>query len=77
MQNNFKLFVENPDDEHDVCLHMDVSMEGPGKSEISTKNFGNGTIGVSYRVAISGDYLIYVRFQGTDVAGSPFHVKVR
>jgi hypothetical protein len=77
MQNNFKLFIERPEEEHDICLHMDVSIEGPGHSEVNTKNFGNGTIGVSYRVAIPGKYIIRITFQGMDVAGSPFHVLVK
>lgn len=56
---------------------MDVSIEGPGQSEVTTKNFGNGTIGVSYRVTIPGKYIIRITFQGADVAGSPFHVSVK
>ena len=77
MQNNFKLFIEDPSEERSVCLHMDVSIECPGKSEITTKNFGNGTIGVSYRVSNPGKYIIYVTFQGQHVAGSPFYVLVK
>ncbi|CAL8123616.1 unnamed protein product [Orchesella dallaii] len=76
-QNNFKLFVENPADEFDVCLHLDVGIEGPGKSHITTQNFGNGTISVNYRVAKEGPYIINVTYQGKHVAGSPFHIKVR
>ncbi|ODM93650.1 Filamin-A [Orchesella cincta] len=76
-QNNFKLFVENPADELDVCLHLDVGIEGPGKSQLTTQNFGNGTISVNYRVAKEGPYIINVTYQGKHVAGSPFHIKVR
>jgi hypothetical protein len=76
-QNTFKLFVENPADEKNVCLHLDVAIEGPGKSQITTNNFGNGTIGVNYRVAKSGPYLVHVTYQGKHIMGSPFHLMVR
>lgn len=60
----------------DVCLHLDVTMEGPGKSHVTTQNFRNGTIAVNYRVAKEGPYTINVMHWGKHVAGSPFHVKV-
>ncbi|XP_021946722.1 filamin-A [Folsomia candida] len=75
-QNTFKLFVDNPDVEKSVCLHLDVEIEGPGKSQIVTQNFGNGTVGVNYRVAKAGNYLIHVKYQGNHIEGSPFHLKV-
>jgi hypothetical protein len=69
--------VDDPFEESDVCLHLDVAIEGPGKSQISTQNFGNGTIGVNYRVAVTGLYKIHVTYQGKHIEGSPFPLKVR
>uniref|UniRef100_A0A3Q2DPS8 Filamin-B-like n=1 Tax=Cyprinodon variegatus TaxID=28743 RepID=A0A3Q2DPS8_CYPVA len=53
-----------------------LSIEGPSKVDIQTKDMEDGTCGVTYCPTEPGNYIVSIRFAEEHVPGSPFTVRV-
>ncbi|MEQ2236763.1 hypothetical protein ILYODFUR_016093, partial [Ilyodon furcidens] len=53
-----------------------LSIEGPSKVDIQTKDLEDGTCGVTYCPTEPGNYIVSIRFAEEHVPGSPFSVRV-
>lgn len=55
---------------------LSVSLEGPGRSEITSKEATDGTIKLFYKPSEPGQYSLMVKYADHVVSGSPFNIKV-
>lgn len=55
---------------------LSVALEGPGRSEISSKDAQDGIIKLVYRTSEPGQYSLGVKYADHIVPGSPFPIKV-
>lgn len=55
---------------------LSVALEGPGRSEISSKDSIDGIIKLSYKPYEPGQYSLAVKYADHVVPGSPFNIKV-
>lgn len=55
---------------------LKVEMEGPAKSDVKTKNNGDGTHSVTYNPPEPGEYRINIKYGGEHIKGSPFSAKI-
>lgn len=55
---------------------LNVTVEGPGKTQVSLSDNKDGTITVSYLPLVAGEYKIKVSFDGKQVVGSPFITQI-
>lgn len=55
---------------------LSVALEGPSRSEISTKEVSDGSIKLVYRTSEPGNYSLIVKYADHIVPGSPFNIKV-
>ena len=56
---------------------LEVNIQGPSKPSIKFIDNHNGTIRVSWMPYAVGQYTMTVRYEGLQVSGSPFLVKIR
>ncbi|RWS25656.1 hypothetical protein B4U80_10084 [Leptotrombidium deliense] len=56
---------------------LSTEIEGPSRVQIMYVDNNDGTIKVSYKPHIPGDYTIYLKFNTFVVYGSPYRIKVR
>eukprot|EP00118_Oscarella_pearsei_P002715 m.11363 g.11363 ORF g.11363 m.11363 type:complete len:425 (+) comp23209_c0_seq1:302-1576(+) len=56
---------------------LSVEIQGPDEAPIELGKHDNGQTVVSYTPPVRGEYVISVRFSGTDVTGSPFKVFIQ
>ena len=55
---------------------LSVALEGPGRSEITSKDSTDGTMKLSYKPYEPGQYNLVVKYADHIVPGSPFSIKV-
>ena len=55
---------------------LSLAVEGPSKTEIECVETSDGTLAVSYLPLEPGAYVIYVKFDDKDIAGSPFTANI-
>lgn len=55
---------------------LSVSLEGPGRSEITSKEATDGSIKLLYKPSEPGQYSLRVKYADHVVLGSPFNIKV-
>lgn len=55
---------------------LNVSVEGPSKSQVNCTDNKDGTITVNYLPLVPGDYKIKITFDGKQIIGSPFTARI-
>jgi filamin len=55
---------------------VDVSIEGPGQTDVVKKQEQNGVLAVDYVPVLPGEYTISVKSHGKHIHGSPFGAKI-
>lgn len=55
---------------------LSMSFEGPGRTELSTKEVGDGAIKMLYKPSEPGHYSLVIKYADHVVPGSPFNIKV-
>ncbi|XP_015782043.1 filamin-C isoform X2 [Tetranychus urticae] len=56
---------------------LSVGIDGPSRAEIKYTDNHDGTIKVSYIPSIPGEYMITIKFDGINLSGSPYKVRIR
>ena len=54
-----------------------VAVEGPSRSDVKYSDNHDGSVKVNYMPSVPGEYKITVKYDGINVRGSPFTVRIR
>lgn len=59
-----------------AAADVEVSIDGPGQTDVVKKQEQNGVLSVDYLPVLPGEYTISVKSHGKHIHGSPFGAKV-
>jgi len=59
------------------CHGLSVGIDGPSRSEIKYHDNHDGTVKVTYIPSLPGEYKLVIKYDGLNVGGSPYTVRIR